>query len=319
MEKVVAVTVTYNDVEYLLKALEYLKKQTYSLEKIIIVDNCSNDDCKKILSENTQDSVFDVLWLSQNLGGAGGFEKGMKYAYEKYNADWYWLMDADAFPNENCLETLLHYKDHTNNIGYLAPLIYGDNLKKYQLYHHKKLAACLEKDYYIYKDESDIKEITMIEADAFVGPLIAKKAVETVGIPDGGLFIYGDDLEYTYRITRKFDAFLIRDAVINHRDQPSNNGSQKPDNWWKDYYMYRNRVLFIREFQQNKIKLVVGIFLVKLRCLKQIIAAYSSGMNKKLLKKRIATIKRAYKDGTKNMTGKTIDPNEFKQEIKELM
>lgn len=319
MEKVVAVTVTYNDVEYLLKAVDYLQRQSYSLEKVIVVDNCSNDKCKNILKDNINNDFVDVLWLDENLGGAGGFEKGMEYAVEKYNADWYWLMDADAYPEENCLENLFKYKDHSSNVGYLAPLILGADLKAFQLYHHKRLSNYLEKDLHIYKNESEIQPIIDIEADAFVGPLISKKAVKEVGIPEGDLFIYGDDLEYTYRITRKFDAFLIKDAVINHRDQPFNNGSQKPGNWWKDYYMYRNRILFIREFQNNSLKRLIGLFLVKLRCLKQIILVHKSGLDKKLVKLRISIIKRAYKDGIENKKGRTLDPNDYKECVKKLM
>ena len=164
-----------------------------------------------------------------------------------------------------------------------------------------------------------IKEITEIEADAFVGPLISKRAVETVGFPKGELFIYGDDLEYTYRISRQFDTYLIKNAVINHRDQPSNIGVQKPNNWWKDYYMYRNRIFFVREFQKNKIKMYIGFILVRLRCTKQILLAYRLGYNKKLIKLRIATIRKAYKDGLKNKTGRTIEPVAYKNKVNELI
>lgn len=319
VESVIAVTVTYNDVDFLLREIEYLEKQTYKVKKIVIVDNASNEECKEKLKKIENNKNIDVIWLNNNIGGAGGFQKGMEYAYKKYNPDWYWLMDADAYPQYDCLENLLKYKKISNNIGYLAPLIMGDDLKQYQLYHHKKLAKFLEKDLYIYNNSDNIKEITEIEADAFVGPLISKRAVETVGFPKGELFIYGDDLEYTYRISRQFDTYLIKNAVINHRDQPSNIGVQKPNNWWKDYYMYRNRIFFVREFQKNKIKMYIGFILVRLRCTKQILLAYRLGYDKKLVKLRIQTIRKAYKDGLKNKTGRTIEPVAYKNKVNELI
>lgn len=319
IEKVVVVTVTFNDVDFLLREIRFLKKQTYKIYRIVIVDNNSNEQCKEKLRNIKNDDNIDIIWLDNNIGGAGGFQKGMEYAYKKYNSDWYWLMDADAYPQEDCLEKLLEYKDLTNNIGYLAPLIMGDDLKKYQLYHHKRLSAFLEKDLYIYNESDEIQDTTPIEADAFVGPLISRKAVAELGFPKGELFIYGDDLEYTYRISRKFNSYLIKSAVINHRDQPSNAGVQKPVNWWKDYYMYRNRIFFIKEFQNNKFKKYIGYILVRLRCTKQVLLAYRLKYNKKLINFRIATIRRAYKDGLNNKSGKIIDPIAYKNKVNELI
>ena len=37
---------------------------------------------------------------------------------------------------------------------------------------------------------------------------------------DGSLFIYGDDSEYTRRVSGKHKLYLIRDAVIDHQDAP---------------------------------------------------------------------------------------------------
>ena len=44
--------------------------------------------------------------------------------------------------------------------------------------------------------------------------------MEELGIADGSLFIYGDDTEYTRRVSKKHNLYLIRDAVIDHQDAP---------------------------------------------------------------------------------------------------
>lgn len=316
MENVIAISVTYNDAEYLKKCIAALLEQTYRVTKIIIVDNNSNEKNKEIISEITDERVF-VLQLNENLGGAGGFQKGMEYARDNYNPDWYWIMDADAYPRSDCLEKLLLHKEDKPNIGYLAPLIFGVDLQQYQLYHHKKLAKYLERDIPLFHDYTEIPEVSDIVADAFVGPLFSKAAVEKVGVADGGLFIYGDDLEYTYRVTREFEALLIKNAVINHRDQPASNGIQQPKNWWKDYYMYRNRLLFIEEFQDITIRKFLGRFLVWLRVFKQKILNIqrNSGALRKL---RAQTLNQAYKDGLRMKKGKTIDPAEYGRRLSTL-
>ena len=313
---IVAITVTYNDARFLTKCMSALKKQTATVDKIIIADNNSNEENKAIINELGASDV-DIIHLTENLGGAGGFEKGMEYAKKKYAPDWYWIMDADAYPRPDCLENLLKHKDDIEHIGYLAPLIYGVDLQQYQLYHHKKLARFLERDLSLYHSYEEIPEISAIEADAFVGPLFSKEAVEAVGIADGGLFIYGDDLEYTYRITRKFPALLVRDAVINHRDQPAANGKFQPQNWWKDYYMYRNRLLFIDEFQKNYLYKKAGKLLVLLRIAKQmiIIVKENSGQLRRL---RRDLLKKSYMDGIQCKKGKIIDPAQFRSIVNEL-
>lgn len=317
-ESVVAVTVTYNDFDYLKKALAALREQTIPLAHIVVVDNNSSEENKSLLAAE-QDSLVDVLWLDDNIGGAGGFEAGMRYAHEKYNPDWYWLMDADAYPRQDCLELLLSHSKDSEKIGILAPLIYGVDLQQYQLYHIKRVSKFLYRDLILYSSVDEIPAGTsLIEADAFVGPLVARRAIETVGYADGGLFIYGDDQEYTYRVTRKLDMLLVKEAIINHRDV-SAAGNQLPTTaWWKEYYAFRNRILFIKEFQRNILHGAIcqGMFL--LRIIKALLKNQLSRYNKNLKKYKKALIFQAVKDGYAQRKGKTIDPAIEKAKVKSI-
>lgn len=311
--KVVAVSVTFNDSEYIFKQLKYLLNQSIELYKIVIVDNNSSDKNKMNL-KTIDNKKVDIVWLPFNCGGAGGFETGMRYAHDKYNPDWYWLMDADAFPKENCLEKLLEYENDGENIGVLTPIIFGCDLHEYQLYHHKYISKFLYKDLMKFHSFDMVPKTSYIEANAFVGPLISKYAVEKVGYPDGSLFIYGDDSEFTYRISRKFKIKLIKDAVINHRDQPIY-GKQKPENWWKDYYLFRNRILFIRKYKTNIIQEFIGLSLLYVIILKQIIkiVAFEPNINFKKKILRIKTLMQSVLDGAKGISGKTVDPIKYKE------
>ena len=315
---VVAVTVTYNDFFYLKKALAALREQTVPLAHVVVVDNNSFEENKVLLAAE-QDSLVDVLWLDDNIGGAGGFEAGMRYAHEKYNPDWYWLMDADAYPRQDCLELLLSHSKDSEKIGILAPLIFGVDLHQYQLYHIKRVSKLLYRDLVLFSSVDEIPSGTsLIEADAFVGPLVARRAIETVGYADGELFIYGDDQEYTYRVTRKLDMLLVKEAIINHRDV-SATGNQFPTTaWWKEYYAFRNRILFIKEFQRNILHGAIcqGMFL--LRIIKALLKNKLSHYNKSLKKYRQALIFQAVKDGYAQRKGRTIDPAIEKAKVKSL-
>lgn len=130
MDKRVAITVTYNRTSTLLKCLNALLGQTVPLYKILVVDNNSKMSEKVLLRQFIEPyCCIDVLWLSENTGGAGGFEAGMKAAKDRYDADWYWIMDDDAYPCPDCLEQLLNYQQQLPNVGGICPLIYGIDLQ----------------------------------------------------------------------------------------------------------------------------------------------------------------------------------------------
>lgn len=315
-KQIVAITVTYNDYDYLKRALDALRRQTISLQKIIVVDNNSTLKMQEKI-KTQEDDLVEILWLPQNTGCAGGMQAGMRYSFEKYSPDWYWLMDSDAFPEPDCLEKLMAHENDTENVGMLAPLIFGVERQEYQLYHHKVVSKLLYRDIQKYSSYDEIPMgASLIDADSVVGPLVSKRAVDQLGFVDSSFFIYGEDVEYTYRISRHFDEFLIKEAIINHRDV-SETGNQIPTAWWKEYYGLRNRILFIKKYQKNILHGVIcqGIFF--LRIIKALLKNDLSRYNSSLKRYKRNLIFKAVKDGYAGRTGKTVDPAEERKKVKE--
>ena len=104
-----------------------------------------------------------------------------------------------------------------------------------------------------------------------------------------------------------------------HRDQPASNGVQQPKNWWKDYYMYRNRFLIINEFQSDKFNRAIGINLTKARIIKQKILCIIQIKNRELQKIRLFILQKAIADGISNIRGKSVDPAKFCTKINAIM
>ncbi len=307
----VALTVTYNSSLLLKKTLDALLLQTHSVDKIVIVDNASNDENRNRLKEYKEASdKIDILWLENNEGGAGGFYAAMKYAKEQYNPQWFWLMDDDAYPSENCLSVLMSYTEKLSNIGFLAPIIWGIDNKKHQLYHHKKMEnglICKLKP--IAESYDKISEIELLDANAFVGLLISAEAVSKSGYPRPELFIEGDDTDYTFRISRQFYGYLIRDAQMNHRDIIIN-GELNPKGWWKDYYWYRNTMLF-QKHNVVGIKRFAGILYVIIWGLKSKHLMHNDDRYQKLMPLRWYVMKKGIIDGLRNIAGKQLSPQDY--------
>lgn len=307
--KVIAITVTFNRVSTLRKTLSALEAQSCQVDKIIVVDNHSDEQNKQQLISLTEGKKnIEILWMEDNLGGAGGFENGMRYAKEKYDPDWYWIMDDDAYPRNDTLEKLLRHSGQ-ENLGCLAPLIWGVDWQKYQLYHHKRMRRFYTVDEAKFSDTDEMNEVEQIDADAFVGTLFPRHTIETAGFPDGSLFIYGDDTEYTVRVSQDYSIYLIKDAVIDHNDPPLENAIFSPKTFWKLYYTVRNRMIIVKKYNRG-VRKAAAMTLFSGQVIWQI--AYSL-IRRGLGKYRFLRIKyvlKGYMDGLTGKKGKTVDPAE---------
>jgi GT2 family glycosyltransferase len=276
-QTICAVVVTYNRKDLLLECLDALLKQTYLLDGIYIIDNASIDGTPDELIRTgyiTQQSVeqlknagereFEILniinvngkyikihyvRMCKNTGGAGGFYEGVKRAYEK-GYDWLWLMDDDAEPFNNTLAGLLSNLSN-NKIYAICPLIVGSD-NKIQFYHHKKINFLNHQSSVLKtKSLSQIDKNLLIkeDANAFVGPLIYKQVIEKIGFPKKELFIWGDDTEYTLRISKNFDLYVFTGSLIMHKD---NNYALKDkldkNQYWKVYFGIRNKIYISRKY-----------------------------------------------------------------------
>ena len=105
--RIATIVVTYNRKELLLECLEHLFDQSYGSD-IIVVDNNSDDGTEEALRELIEKKKIQYINTGANLGGAGGFQYGIKYATES-GYDYLWIMDDDSMPTSNALEELLRW------------------------------------------------------------------------------------------------------------------------------------------------------------------------------------------------------------------
>lgn len=212
--------------------------------------------------------------MNKNIGGAGGFNRGIKEAM-KLNPDWVWIMDDDAEPQKNCLENLTKEIDGSDNIGVLCPIIKHKATNEIQWYHHKILDKKMYKDFPInsIKSENEIfqSSLTKLDANAFVGPLIDSELIKKYGFPEKEYFIWSDDLEYTYRLSQEKSCYLSTKSIIFHKDKNINpkTGKVNINSIWKQYYGIRNRILFIRKHQTNPFYRIIYYFKTLVNCVRK--------------------------------------------------
>lgn len=253
MKKVIALVVTYNRKDLLVECLESLIRQTYKIDKIIVINNCSTDGTEQLFEEkgrfNTEQ--FEFITTEKNIGGAGGFEAGFKLS-QRYKYDWLWIMDDDTIPAKDALENLLKSKEKINNenISFLASTVYGPENEPMNV--PKLLNKATENgysDWYFNLEDG----IVPIEEATFVSLLINREAINKVGYPIGAYFIWGDDTEYTRRLVLEFGKayFCGKSKVLHKRFNAKKISIFNEDNInrIKMYsYYYRNSLINSRKF-----------------------------------------------------------------------
>ena len=83
----------------------------------------------------------------------------------------------------------------------------------------------------------DDKSVLIVESCSFVSVLISREAIEDVGYPIKEFFIWYDDIEYTSRITRKYQGLYTKDSIVLHKTK-SNQGWLPVDMGRIKHYFY---------------------------------------------------------------------------------
>lgn len=91
--KTCVVMAVHNGQEYLKEQLSSLERQTRAPDRLIVVDDCSEDSSAKILDEFRQNTkiLMEIFTTPKNIGHAAAFEIGLAKAYE----DLIFLCDQD--------------------------------------------------------------------------------------------------------------------------------------------------------------------------------------------------------------------------------
>ncbi len=208
--RVAAYITAYQEIEALQKTITAIKKQSYPIEKIFIVDNSKNP----IIANNSQENII-VDFHPENIGVGGGLKIAVSWAIQK-GYDFLWLFDQDSEPAADVLEKLLtNYQDlsRNQNIGIIAPAIFDINTKQ-------EFPGCIFTDYKL----ASIPEIATVQnvyqCDAVItsGSLININAAKDIELPRLDLFL--DAVDYAYCMNfrkREYKIIVVKNAMMKHR------------------------------------------------------------------------------------------------------
>ena len=256
MTKVAIVTVDYNGHKDTSELLESVKKlDTNGLEILwLVVDNGSDTSIKNVIK--------DYKWVSwmqtgKNLGYTGGYNKGMKYAYQ-WGADYVLIINNDTlFNSPNLLKKMIGDLNKNSKVGVVSPKVYF--APGYEFFKEKYSKSDVGKVIWyaganfdwanigsthrgideVDKGQYDLSEKTEFTSGCCM--LIRRNVFEKIGYFEEKLFAYLDDADWMVRLKNSgFEEWYEGSVSIYHKvGRTAEIGSS-----WTDYLITRNRLWF---------------------------------------------------------------------------
>lgn len=270
---VVAVLVTFNRKQQLEKTLQRLLAEP--LSAIVVVDNGSTDGSREFLAA-CADPRLRIWMAPQNIGGAGGFEHGMRIAVTSFDPDWIMMMDDDARPYPGACAAMLELAKGWDIVS--AAVYQPDGQicemnrpSRNPFWHWREALATAvgtlfgrgREGFHIPNTAYESNESRPIDAASFVGLFVSRRVIERIGYPDGRLFIYGDDVDYCLRARKAGIKICFAPSVKFEHDCRTFSTGRAYSPIWKVYYNYRNGIFMYRAAAGAWFWLVFPVILAK--------------------------------------------------------
>jgi O-antigen biosynthesis protein len=221
------VIVNYNVKYFLEQCLYSLCKSLKGISaEIIVVDNKSTDGSYIYLKER-----FPQIIFIENLRNAG-FSKACNQGAQISNSDFILFLNPDTILPEDCVNKCIEFLNSNSDAGALGVRMIdgqGKFLKEskrsfpspltslFKLFGLSKLfpASKLFAKYHLgHMDELKTNEVDVL-AGAFM--MIKKEVIQKVGLFDEQFFMYGEDIDLSYRIQQAgYKNYYFADTTIIH-------------------------------------------------------------------------------------------------------
>ncbi len=262
---VAVLIVTYNRIALLRECVDAVLGQTHAASALYIVDNQSDDGTADFLADLSADhSRLHVITSEKNLGGAGGFELGVREALKQGDFDYLLLIDDDAILTEDFLKKMTAGIARFPDVRLFAGAVscegvidtnHRRNIKNRLIFSEKWIS----RENYAAPFYCDMA--------TFCGLMISREVMEKAGVPRGDYFIWYDDTEYCLRCGQiaaelgcEKRILVLPEAVIDHRSKPVEPGGDilmRTD--WRSAYGWVNRYDVARTYLGSLTAFVVKL------------------------------------------------------------
>jgi rhamnopyranosyl-N-acetylglucosaminyl-diphospho-decaprenol beta-1,3/1,4-galactofuranosyltransferase len=236
--KILAAIVTFNRHELLSRCIDHVQAQTRRPDALWVINNGSTDGTVEMLGLRGVDVI-----TQENVGSAGGWHRAIQKALDM-GCDAVWLMDDDGFPDADalanleralspgvaCVSSVVLREDAPDRFVFPFPVLDITGMPVI-LGRPRKLG-----------DLNELKARSQGGVYPFVhlfnGALIAMDAVRRVGNVERNFFVYGEEVDFFFRLRHAGKVLSVLVAKHFHPDV-----SNRPYNPMKVYYYIKNTLI----------------------------------------------------------------------------
>jgi GT2 family glycosyltransferase len=249
------IIVTHNAKDFLRNCLRSVFEKIKNLSfEVLVVDNTSSDGTFEMLKNEFPQ--VKVIFSKENLGFAKANNLAIKEAKGKY----IFLLNPDTILLDENFEKLIDFAQKNLNVGAIGPKVLNSDFTiQHQckrgfptpwntLYYFLGLAKIFPKSkvfsgYLLtYLDTEKIQEVDSLSGCAMV---VKREAIEKVGMMDEDYYLYGDDLDWCYRIkSGGWKVIYFPETKIIHYGGKGGTG-KKP--YFNIYCFYKSALIFYRK------------------------------------------------------------------------
>lgn len=260
-DPVTVIMVTYNKHKYIRELILSFEHLNYKREllDIVIIDNASEDGSEEKLKAEFGDQIT-VIQTGANLGGAGGFNTGMRYAIEKLDNDYIWLLDNDVVVHPNSLNWLMDTIKRNPNAAAAGSMILQldqpDLVSEIGAFMDwGKARVDMQNAGAKYQElGDDILKERKVEYCAAASLLKTRKSITKLGYWDD-LFIHFDDVDWCLRAPKHDMAIYCNPrSIVFHESLQCKQAT------WIKYYNIRNLLYLYKEHKSLALPLVFAKF-----------------------------------------------------------
>jgi len=235
---VCAIVVTHNRVALLRRCLEALRAQSRPVDRVLVVDSASTDGSVRVVEDEFPEVA--LLALDENVGGAGGFRRGMAWAHQR-GYDWLWLMDDDTLASRDALAALLAGAQRAPD-G--VPLLVASHVLWKDDQPHPMNIGLPRWRARGAMAQGAAAGLLLMRYVTFVSVAVRREAIDRFGLPLEEYFIWGDDVEFTSRVLKAERGYLVPDSLVHHWTATRRGPESVTDG--RFYYHVRNSLLLLR-------------------------------------------------------------------------
>ena len=230
MKKLTVVIVSYNVRYYLEQCIVSVQRAAQDIDyEIYVVDNDSRDDTVRYVTKRFRDEV-NLVESQHNLG----FARANNIAIRQSESEYVLLLNPDTFISEDSLRQVITFMDEHPKAGGVGVKMFNSNATIARESRRglptpwvslQKMMG-FSRRYYLSDLPWDQPAQIEVMSGAFC--MLRRDVLNKIGLLDKDFFMYGEDIDLSYRILKGgFENWYVPASIVHYKGESTQKSSYR--------------------------------------------------------------------------------------------